>query len=337
MRFYIIFTFLFIVGFGVFVYSIDPQAYAFNLGSYSFNFPIAVWLMGVLGMFAFFSWVFLFKNNLSHKIRLYHEKRDFDKLLKQILSQDTQKTFLKTKFKSDLAKNLSQILARYDLKADLNTPSSGCEKVDNLFKHYHNIENNTLEPKDHDKHSLAYDHAYFSKRLKASIHNDLKNAFEVLTNAQIPLELRRYAFIEIAQKGNKKEVLKALNAMQDNLDKECVKSFLKAFFEKSLNTDTLKISELCKRVGYDKNDYLKLAQKAQKFLVPDQWFQFFEILSQEDDKAQKAFLFVLLELEMNDLAKEHLAVLSFEEYMLLNAYMDLKQEHKKAYKLEAFL
>lgn len=28
----------------------------------------------------------------------------------------------------------------------------------------------------------------------------------------------------------------------------------------------------------------------------------FEILSQEDDKAQKAFLFVLLELEMNDLA-----------------------------------
>ncbi len=55
MRFYIIFTFLFIVGFGVFVYSIDPQAYAFNLGSYSFNFPIAVWLMGVLGMLAFFS------------------------------------------------------------------------------------------------------------------------------------------------------------------------------------------------------------------------------------------------------------------------------------------
>ncbi|RKV06186.1 DUF1049 domain-containing protein, partial [Helicobacter pylori] len=71
MRFYIIFTFLFIVGFGVFVYSIDPQAYAFNLGSYSFNLPIAVWLMGVLGMFAFFSWVFLFKHNLSHKIRLY--------------------------------------------------------------------------------------------------------------------------------------------------------------------------------------------------------------------------------------------------------------------------
>jgi len=128
-----------------------------------------------------------------------------------------------------------------------------------------------------------------------------------------------------------------LNAMQDNLDKECVKSFLKAFFEKSLNTDTLKISELCKKVGYDKNDYLKLAQKAQKFLIPDQWFQFFEILSQEDDKAQKAFLFVLLELEMNDLARDHLMALPFEEYMLLNAYMDLKQEHKKAYKLEAFL
>ncbi|AFI05428.1 hypothetical protein [Helicobacter cetorum] len=336
MRYYIVFAFLFIVGFGVFVYSIDSHSYALGLGGYSLNLPIALWLMGVLGVFAFFSWIFLFKHHISNKIRLHHEKRDFDKLLNQILAQDTQKTFLKTKFKNMHAQNLSQILARYDLQADLNTPSSGCEKVDNLFLHYQNIENNTLEAKEHAKHSLTYEHAYFSKRFKAFIHNDLKNAFEALKNAQIPLELRRYAFIEITQKAQEKEILKALNILQGFLDKECVMHFLKAFFEKSLNLDTLKISQLCKEAHYTKNDYLQLAQKSQGFLIPDKWFKFFEILSQEDEEAQKAFLFVLLELEMNDLAKERLAALPFEEYTLLNAYMDLKKE-RKAYKLEAFL
>ncbi len=74
MRFYIIFTFLFIVGFGVFVYSIDPQAYAFNLGSYSFNFPIAVWLMGVLGMFAFFHG-FFYSSTISATKSAYTTKK----------------------------------------------------------------------------------------------------------------------------------------------------------------------------------------------------------------------------------------------------------------------
>ncbi|WP_104748244.1 LapA family protein [Helicobacter cetorum] len=337
MRYYVVFAFLFIVGFGVFIYSIDTHSFVLNIGTTSINLPIAVWLMGVLGAFALFSWIFLFKHNISHKIRLHHEKKDFDKLLNQIMAQDTQKTFLKTKFANKHMENLSQILARYDLKADLNTPNSGCEKVDNLFSHYQNLENGELkESKEHSKHTLSYEHAYFPKRLIALIQHDLKNALETLKNTQIPLELRRYAFCEITQKGSEKEVIKALNLMQGLLDKECVRHLLNAFFEKNIALDVSKISQLCLEAHYDKNDYLKLAQNAQNFLIPDKWFKFFEFLSEEDDQAQKAFLFVLLELEMNDLAKERLATLPFEEYTLLNAYMDLKKEHK-AYKLEAFL
>ncbi|WP_104713758.1 DUF1049 domain-containing protein [Helicobacter cetorum] len=337
MRYYIVFAFLFIVGFGVFIYSIDSHSYALNIGAKSIDLPIAIWLMGVLGAFAFLSWVFLFKHNASNKIRSWREKQDFEKLLNQIMAQDTQKTFLKTKFANKYMENLSQILARYDLKADLNTPTSGCEKVDNLFSHYQNIENGELkEPKEHAKHTLSYEHAYFPKRLVALIQHDLKNALETLKNEQIPLDLRRYAFIEMTQKGSEKEILKALNLMQGFLDKECVRHFLKAFFEKNLALDVSKISQLCLEVHYDKNDYLRFAQMAQSFLIPDKWFKFFEFLSDEDEQAQKAFLFVLLELEMNDLAKERLATLPFEEYALLNAYMDLKNHHK-AYKLEAFL
>lgn len=89
MRFYIIFTFLFIVGFGVFVYSIDPQAYAFNLGSYSFNLPIAVWLMGVLGMFAFFSMGFFISNTISAIKSAYTMK-------KRILTNCSNKSYPKT-------------------------------------------------------------------------------------------------------------------------------------------------------------------------------------------------------------------------------------------------
>lgn len=61
--------------------------------------------------------------------------------------------------------------------------NSGCEKVDNFFKYYYNIENNIFEFKDYVKYLLVYEYVYFFKCLKVFIYNDLKNVFEVLINA----------------------------------------------------------------------------------------------------------------------------------------------------------
>lgn len=85
------------------------------------------------------------------------------------------------------------------------------------------------------------------------------------------------------------------------------------------------IVSLCKSVGFDSDDYLKLARLFQKNLAPDELLETCYHLQLEIEEAASAYLYVNLELEKNDVAKEYLEQFDDEELTRFRHYMILKE------------
>ena len=96
------------------------------------------------------------------------------------------------------------------------------------------------------------------------------------------------------------------------------------------------VAKLCAEVGYNKEDYLALAQKTKECYEPSSWVRLFEFLANKDENAELAYFYVLLELEMIDEAKERLNSHPQNELLKIRAYLDLKNLGKN-YPLELFL
>ncbi|MDE5603063.1 MAG: hypothetical protein K2I71_03980, partial [Helicobacter sp.] len=107
-------------------------------------------------------------------------------------------------------------------------------------------------------------------------------------------------------------------------------------YVKKIQLSNEEIIKLCKEVKYNKEDYLHLAQKIKKCYEPDLWVSLFEALANEDEKAEMAYFYVLLDLEMLDEAKDRLNTYPKNEFLKIRAYLDLKSLGKK-YPLELFL
>lgn len=86
---------------------------------------------------------------------------------------------------------------------------------------------------------------------------------------------------------------------------------------------------LCKSVSFDSKDYVKLARLFQKNLAPDELLETCYHLQLELEEAASAYLYVNLELEKNNVAKEYLEQFDEEELTRFRYYMILKENGAK--------
>ncbi len=89
------------------------------------------------------------------------------------------------------------------------------------------------------------------------------------------------------------------------------------------------IVELCKAVAFNAEDYIKLARLFQKNLAPDELLEVCYHLQLEIEEAASAYLYVNLELEKNNVAKEYLEQFDDEELIRFRHYMILKENGAK--------
>ncbi|PAF42348.1 hypothetical protein [Helicobacter sp. 11S02596-1] len=333
-KYYIIFAILFIVAVGIYVYTLDSSTYTLSTPhqTQSFNLPVAIWIAMVILVFFILSLVFFLGEWIRGLLVKYNDNKDFEKITHQIIEQTNKKTFTKQIYKNQHFNLLSKILARFDFKPDCNTPKSSYLKIDKLFDIYEQIDlGNTQDLKKYDP---SCDNAFFIKNTCNKIQKDLKFALEVLAS-DLGIDLKKYAFIHVMQKGSDKEIQKALELSQAFLDKEMSKELFIAYSQNRTTLDRESIAQACTKAGYCQNDYLKLARESKPFLSPDVWLKLFEYLADKNENAEKSYLYVLLDLEMIDLVNERLSRHSKNEFLIVNAYLDLKKLDKN-YPLEIF-
>ncbi len=96
------------------------------------------------------------------------------------------------------------------------------------------------------------------------------------------------------------------------------------------------IETLLEELDVSEEDYLQIAQRLSKLYTPDEVLRFFEKRVASDEKAFKAYVFVLIEFEMLDKANELLQDTARGEYLDFKAFLDLRRAGKH-YPMELLL
>lgn len=94
------------------------------------------------------------------------------------------------------------------------------------------------------------------------------------------------------------------------------------------------ILELVKNIKLSKDDYIQLAKKYKNSLNPDVLIELFEKISQEQEEATVAYLYILSEFEMKDKLRENLANREGNDFAPFKALIELKDAGKH-YSLES--
>ena len=326
---------VFVVLLGLYVYSLSGERYTYHIpfSPYTITLPLAIWF--VIPVLLFFIVIVCLRLGGIYRMwrRENKYKNDYKLLLEQIENQLLDKKVSLKQPSMDCYKRLSILLDNltFGVKEGV-LAKSGESRLDELLE----ILGDLKKGKDVNlkRFSLPNNSSFMRQNTFNQIENDEKFALEVLKKSHFDNEYKQAAFKKILDKGATKDIKHFLSEVKMN--KDLADTMLGMCYAKKIQLNNEEIAKLCKEVEYTKEDYLHLAQKIKKCYEPGLWVSLFENLANEDEKAEMAYFYVLLDLEMLDEAKERLNTYPQNEFLKIRAYLDLKSVGKK-YPLELFL
>lgn len=328
LKYYVVFSFVFMFIMGLYVYSLESQSYTYNLpfSTAQLTLPVAVWILGIVLVFFIMTLIFFASAWAKEMLEDYHRKNDYDKLLTQINEQALNQPIKDRVYKRKAFGDLSKILQRFYLKPRLDSMESFNRKIDSLFETYKDVMSGKVV--DLKKYHLSKDNKFNLQNLKNKIKANYKNGFNLL-DEDYPNELQSYAILEILKNGDSKDLNKLVAQLPNlTLDKVLVQELLQVYLKYPNTIETKHLSESFKNVGCEAFEYIQYAKESKGILSPDEWIRFFEECADNDEKAEMALFYVLFELEMIDKAKERHKSHAKGEYTAIDAYLDLKASGK---------
>ncbi|CAM3304866.1 hypothetical protein [Helicobacter labetoulli] len=328
LKYYVVFSFVFMFIMGLYVYSLESQSYTYNLpfSTAQLTLPVAIWILGIVLVFFIMTLIFFASAWAKEMLEDYHRKNDYDKLLTQINEQALNQPIKDRVYKRKAFGDLSKILQRFYLKPRLDSVESFNRKIDSLFETYKDVMSGKVV--DLKKYHLSKDNKFNLQNLKNKIKANYKNGFNLL-DEDYPNELQSYAILEILKNGDSKDLNKLVAQLHNlTLDKTLVQELLQVYLKYPNTIETKHLSESFKNVGCEAFEYIQYAKESKGILSPDEWIRFFEECADNDEKAEMALFYVLFELEMIDKAKERHKSHAKGEYTAIDAYLDLKASGK---------
>lgn len=335
-KYYIGALFIFVILIGLYVYSLSGESYTYHIpfSNRFITLPMAIWF--IVPVLLFFIVVLLLE--VSGKYRLWRKrtkyKNDYKLILQQIENQLlgkseslTQPTMNRYKALSILLRNLT-----FDIKEGIPA-KSGDGRLDDLIESLGDLKRGKYV--NLKRFAPNENSPFIKQNILNQIHCDEKFASEVLKKGSYSQEYKQEAFKKLLSSQNGVEGLQKYVG-EVKFNKDLANEVLGMCYAKKLDFDNNEIAKLCLEVGFTKEDYLHLAQKMKECYEPSSWMSLFETLANQDEHAETAYFYVLLELEMNDEVRERLNAHPKNELLKVRAYMDLKDSGKK-YPLELFL
>ena len=335
-KYYIGALFVFVVIIGLYVYSLSGVSYTYQIPftATTITLPVAIWY--IVPVLLFFIVVLLLE--VSGKYRMWRKrtkyKNDYSLILQQIENQLLDKDESLKQPTMNRYKALSILLGNltFDIKDGVPT-KSGNARLDELIESLGDLKRGEyVNLKKYAPNSKSH---FIKQNILNQIHSDEKFASEVLKKSSYSLEYKQEAFKKLLTSETQNETLRKY-VSEVKFSKDLANEVLGMCYAKKLEFDNDEIARLCLEVGFTKEDYLRLAQRMKECYEPSSWMSLFETLANQDEHAETAYFYVLLELEMNDEVRERLNAHPKNELLKVRAYMDLKDSGKK-YPLELFL
>lgn len=328
---YTLFSFLFVCLVGLIAMFNVSGEHSFSFLGWVYTLPTAVWILIPLIVFFVATFAHMSYYGLVNYLRINSYKSDYETLTEQIsakfLGHEDEKEYKNHEFK---------VLADFVLQCDIKPKSRfklNIPKIDKVAETIHKIED-LGEFVDISKYRLSKENVLVQKNLENRIDLEPKYSEEVLKSCDKLTPLCQKAFDTYVEFGDLKQIKKLDITPTKSIAIKLITRFSGADEEYELDKEYVK--ELCAVSKFAKEDYIALAKVLVKKLNPDETLELFYLLSRDNIEAVGAYVYVNLELEVIDKAKELLNQSGDDEFLEFKAFLCLKEKGKNL-RLSSFL
>ena len=327
---YIIASILLIILVFGFTHSLEFGEYTFSMFDYSLTLPVAVWVVLPLALLSVVTYLHIIFYGLVKYFKLRALDSDMDTVFSLIESKLLEKE-QKSNFRTKRFKELSNVLNQLDINASKEIFSSSNEELNKLVSSVQNINSGKYVS---EKNIKTQENSNLAKQnLINKINEQVDFALDVVKKSEnYDANIVKIAFLKVLSEKSMTTVKKVYKNI--NFDKELTcKLFEKDRENSEFGLENSEILEVLKNVKLTKNDYVEMAKNYKLSLNPDKIIDLFEKLSNQNEEATTAYLYILSEFEMIDKLREVLANTNENDYVAFKALVDLKDAGKH-YNLE---
>lgn len=323
---YIFGTIIFVLVVGGYTFSINPNDYRIEVLGEGIVLPVAVWVVAPVGLFFVLSLLHIVFYGMKKYFYIRSLNKDEETLV-ELVSDILLKKESNKQFKTDPYKEISLVLSQLNLSIKDSNFHSNVKDLMEVADKVLKINAGTYIPSKELK--LANDNELMQKNLINKISIDDNFALEVIKNPENHVEsVVKKAFLKVLAARELASVKKHLPNLK--FDKEMILELLKKD-SKETSTVALSSSEIIeniKKVEFKTEDFITIIDQYKNRMLPDQIIKMMEDLSNENEEAMEAYLYVLFEYEMIDEARSILNASEANDYKPYKALIDLKDAGK---------
>lgn len=331
IRKYFFTSLMFVFMVGAFVHFKYEKDLTVDFFGNSLMLPLSMWFTLPLFLLLFASVLHI----IYYSAKGYFKKRSLQKDHKNLI-ETIKRSLLSEKssyqFKNDQYKNIGKLLASSKIILQDLSIKTNMSDIDNIIELHQNMQDNkgvNLKP-----YNLNENNEYRLLNIKNKINEDLKYAKEVLrNNTSYTQEILRLALEKIITSKSENDIKNGIKNV--SLDKNLAMKLLE-LYNQELHLSYQEIKDIITEAKFSNVDFVELAKKLKKTMIPDDMIVLFNNLSDDFDNAKDGYIYVLLDLEMLQIAREYLENIEKDELVTFKAYLILKDSGHN-YKLDNFI
>ncbi|MCD8213896.1 MAG: LapA family protein [Campylobacter sp.] len=321
-RKFLIYSIIYIIAVGVFVYSFNNTNYTFELLGWSIDLPVAVWFMLPVTILAILAVIHIF----YHSFGFYRYKRSIKK--DASLYNDMAKEILlglesNKEFKTHLYKIPSQIiraLSPWDCYKEVGIDDS---ELSLIMQSIRSVKNKDVV--DLKKFKLPKENALMIQNELNKIEKIPNYYFEILKNQTD----RNYTLVNAAyDKLIKTASYDEIKRVGFSMSSDEIMLIINRFINDEIDITPDEIFELLDNVKITKAQYDKAAVILKNKLKPDAYMSIFEKLKAIHADADEAYVYVLYELQMLDKVREAIQTSDPDELKEIKVLLFLRDNGK---------
>ncbi|MDR2151306.1 MAG: hypothetical protein LBO72_00645 [Helicobacteraceae bacterium] len=317
---YVLFSGLLIVALGIFIYINDSSDYAAHIGEESYTLPIAVWAMlpALIVFLVSFSHVAFYATAaLFAKSALEKDFKTLKKLVINALLGQTNALSLK---RPELAA-IGRLLSDSQLKPRSNAEKTGDNELDAILDVLAKLEKGEIA--DLGDLKLVKNSPVWVAFQLIKMKSDPKVSEELLSASETGSEVYYKALETYATYGEKKRFLRADTKINARTALNLLARYRAPI--QSMEFETGEIIDLISKASFTEKEFVALARIMKERVSPEALLELFAQLKNVFESAQSAWLYINIELERQDDAKEILDSSASDEYLAFKSYFALKE------------
>lgn len=330
LKAYIAVTILFVLVVFGYLFSLELGDYTISFFDYSATLPVAIWVVLPLVIIVLATYLHIIFYGLLKVIKQKLINKDLDSTIELIKTKLLQNN-KKVKFKTKKFKEITNVLNQLELKVKDGNFSSNNDELNQVVSSIKDVNDGKYlsekEIKFADNSSLA------KQNLLNKIDAQIDFAVDVVKKAEnYDADVVKHAFKNVLNEKSMTTIKKIYKNI--TLDKELACELFKKDKENSeFGFENDELIEIIRTLDFKKEDYIRLAKTYKETLDPDKLISLFEKLSNNNEEAVVAYLFVLCEFEMMDKVRDTIAGTKANEFSSFKALLDLREVGKN-YTLE---